>query len=117
MPFPKRRSKKRRLKRSTQGITESGAPAAQNHADANQELVEHRLQSLRASHQARCNLLKDQAERARNDRIHRMKQAELERAGYDYERRVAELQRATESADIHATQVVAGVLQIMPKRT
>lgn len=88
-----------------------------NHADANQKQVEHRLQSLRASHQARCNLLRDQAERAKNDRIHRMKQAELERAGYDYERRVAELQRATESADIHATQVVAGVLQIMPKRT
>ena len=79
--------------------------ARANHVAENRELVQHRLQSLNVSHQARCKLLKDQLERATDERIHRMKEAELARANYDYERRVAELESAAKRADIHAILV------------
>ena len=78
----------------------------------NRELVQHRLQSLNVSHQARCKLLEDQIGDATNERIHRMREAELARANYDYERRVAELERLEKSADIHATLIVEGMLRV-----
>ena len=86
--------------------------ARANHVAENRELVQHRLQSLKVSHQARCRLLEDQVQRATDDRIRRMKESELARAGYDCERRVAELEEAANSADIHATQVVFGMLTV-----
>ena len=86
--------------------------ARANHMAENRELVRHRLQSLSVSHRARCKLLEDQIERATNERIHRMREAELARAVYDYERRLEELEKAAEGADIHATVVVCGILRI-----
>ena len=86
--------------------------ARANYVTENRELVQHRLQSLSVSHQARCKLLEDQIERAADERIHRMKEAELARANYDYERRVAELESAAERADIHAKLVACGILHI-----
>ena len=83
-----------------------------NHMAKNRELVKHRLQSLNVSHGARCRQIEDQIERATDDRIRRMKEAELARAGHDYNRQVAELEKAAERADIHATQVVSGVLHV-----
>ena len=85
--------------------------ARANHMAENQELVQHRRQSLNTSHRARCKLLEDQIGNATNDKIRRMKEGELARANYDYERRVADLERLAESADIHATLVVAGMLR------
>ena len=41
-----------------------------------------------------------------------MKEGELARANYDYERRIEELQRLADSADIHATLVVEGVIEV-----
>ena len=86
--------------------------ARANHVAENRELVEHRLQSLNVSHQARRRQIEDQSERAIDDRIRRMKESELARAGHDYNRQVAELEKAAERADIHATQVVSGVLHV-----
>ena len=87
--------------------------ARANHVAENEELAQHRLQSLKVSHRARCNLVEDQINRATNDRIRRMKEAELARAGYDYARRVADLEKAAKKADIHATQVVSGLLCVL----
>ena len=86
--------------------------ARANHMAENRELVQHRRQSLSTSHRARCKLLEDQIGTATNDKIRRMKEGELARANYDYEHRVAELERLSESADIHATLVVQGTLKI-----
>ena len=86
--------------------------AQANHMAENRELVQHRRQSLSTSHGARCKLLEDQLGSATNDKIRRMKEGELARANYDYESRVAELERLSESADIHATLVVQGTLKI-----
>ena len=86
--------------------------ARANHMENNRELVQHRRQSLNTSHRARSKLLEDQIGSATNDKIRRMKEAELARANYDYEHRVAELERLSESADIHTTLVVQGSLKI-----
>ena len=91
--------------------------ARTDHMAENRELVQHRLQSLNVSHQARCRLLEDQIGRATNERIRRMKKAELERATYDYDKRVVELEKAADRADIHATQVVAGTIHIIQEES
>ena len=85
-----------------------------NHIVENRDLVRHREQSLTVSHQARCTLLEDQIESATNEKIRRMKEGELARANYDNERRIKELQRLADSADIHATLVAEGVLEVTP---
>jgi hypothetical protein len=83
-----------------------------DHIAHNRELVEHRIQSLNVSHQARCKLLEDRIVVATNDKIRLMKQSELARANFDYERRLGELRQAAETGDIHATPVVFGTLSI-----
>ena len=86
--------------------------ARANHMAENRELVQHRRQSLSTSHRARCKLLEDQIVTATNDKIRRMKHGELARANFDYENRIVELERLAESADIHATLVVEGMLRV-----
>ena len=86
--------------------------ARANHMAENRDLVQHREQSLTTSHMARRKLLEDQLDGATNEKIRRMKEGELARANRDYERRVEELQRMADSADIHATMVVEGVLEV-----
>ena len=86
--------------------------ARANHMAENRELVQHRRQSLSTSHRARCQLLEDQIGIAANDKIRRMKEGELARAKYDYEHRVADLDRLAERADIHAILVVEGMLRV-----
>jgi hypothetical protein len=86
--------------------------ARANHVGENHELVKHRQQSLSVSHQARRNLLEDQLRQATNQRITRMKESELGRAIHDYERRMRELEGASNSADIHANPLVVGVLTV-----
>tara|TARA_R110001583_G_scaffold195544_1_gene375845 strand:+ start:15438 stop:19037 length:3600 start_codon:yes stop_codon:yes gene_type:complete len=86
--------------------------ARASHVGENHELVKHRQQSLSVSHQARRNLLEEQLRQATNQRITRMKESELGRAIHDYERRMRELEDASNSADIHANPLVVGVLTV-----
>ena len=86
--------------------------ARANYMAENRDLVQHREQSLTVSHQARCKLLEDQIANATNEKIRRMKVGELVRANYDYDRRILELQRLADSADIHTTLVVEGVIRV-----
>jgi superfamily II DNA or RNA helicase len=86
--------------------------ARAEHLRDNETLTEHRLQSLNASHHARCQLLGDQLDQATDEKIRRMKQSELSRAEKDYERRRRELQQAARSADIHAEQFLIGTISI-----
>ena len=84
--------------------------AQANHIAQNQELAEHRVQSLTVSHRARVRTLEDQLSRATNEKIRVMKQSELSRANADYDRRVAELQEAGNTGDIRAAPVLFGTV-------
>ncbi len=83
-----------------------------NHVDENRLLVEHRVQSLTVSHRARCLTIEEQVARATNEKIRRMRESELARANADFDRKVAELQKAANAADIVATPVVFGSISI-----
>jgi SNF2 family DNA or RNA helicase len=82
------------------------------HVAENQQLVEHRIQSLTVSHRARCRAIEDQLARATNDKIRIMKEAELARAEVDFERRMEELKRAAATGDIRVSPVVFGILTV-----
>lgn len=83
-----------------------------NHLAENRQRVEHRVQSLKVSHRARCEAIGDHIKRAGNDRIALMKQSELARANADFNRRMADLQRQATSADIHASPLVFGEITV-----
>ncbi|MBB3205404.1 superfamily II DNA or RNA helicase [Rhodopirellula rubra] len=86
--------------------------ARAEHIARNLELVQHRIQSLLASGKARCQLLEDQINAATNDKITLMKQRELASAQRDGQRRLEDLKKSSETADIHAKPVVVGRLAI-----
>ncbi len=90
--------------------------AKANHIETNQQTVAHRRQSLHTSHQARLRVLKDQIQRAKNDKIKTMKQSQLTRAEADYQRRIAQLQNQAASGDIHTTPVLFGIIKIIPEK-
>ncbi|MDB4712358.1 helicase-related protein [Verrucomicrobiales bacterium] len=91
---------------------EKWSAAQANHVAANRELVEHRVQSLKISHQARQDAISDKIARAENDNIKRMRQGQLDRANLDFDRHMADLQRAAESSDIHASPILLGVIEV-----
>ena len=82
------------------------------HAEENRQLVGVRIQSLSASFKARKALLERQIVDATNDKIRLMKQAALERAQVDFDRRITTLSMAAESGDIRATPVVFGIIEV-----
>jgi SNF2 family DNA or RNA helicase len=88
------------------------AAAQATHVAENRQQVEHRIQSLRVSHRARCNAIDAQITRASNDKIRLMKQSELARAEADFSQHMEELQQAAGSGDIHASAILFGTITI-----
>lgn len=86
--------------------------ALANHKEANQQLVDSRLNSLKASTQARLRQVTDQLNTTTDEKIRTMKQAEYERIKADYSSRKKTLEAAKEAADIRAESVVFGVVEV-----
>ncbi|SCY34130.1 DEAD/DEAH box helicase [Microvirga guangxiensis] len=86
--------------------------AQANHMAQNRELADHRIQSLTASHRARCKAIEDQVMRATNDKIRLMKESELARANVDFNRRLEELGLAAASSDIRSAPIVFGTIAV-----
>ena len=84
--------------------------AQADHIAQNQELAEHRVQSLTVSHRARVRALKDQLSKATNEKIRIMKRSELNRANADFDRRVEELREFGSTGDIRAIPIIFGTL-------
>jgi SNF2 family DNA or RNA helicase len=87
--------------------------AQAKHIAQNQQLIQHRIQSLSVSHAARRKAIEDQVTRATNDKIRLMKESELNRAEADYQRRMTELQQAANSGDIRSTPVLFGTITVV----
>lgn len=83
-----------------------------DHVALNQQLAEHRVQSLTVSHRARMQTLEDQIARATNEKIRLMKQSEMSRANADFDRRLAELRQAGTTGDVRAAPVLFGTVQV-----
>ena len=82
------------------------------HQQQTRELVAYRKESLSTSHRARLALLQEQLAQASEEKLQRMRRSQIETAEADYERRVQELDRAMERADVLAEPVAYGVLTI-----
>ena len=83
-----------------------------NHKEANQQLVDYRLNSLGASTNARLRQVNDQLSKVTDEKIRIMKQAEHDRISADYHRRKEKLEMAKETADIRAEAVVFGMMVV-----
>lgn len=86
--------------------------ARNEHQNHNYQLAQYRKESLLTSHKARMNILAEQLNNASEDKISRMKQSEINRAEADFQRRMAEIQKAETQADISAQPVAFGVVII-----
>jgi len=71
-----------------------------------------RMASLSATHHARVELLSEQRVVALDDRIRRMKTAQIDSANSDFDRRYRELERASGEADIVADLAVIGIIYV-----
>lgn len=79
---------------------------------ANRELVEHRSQSLTASHRARRAVIEGQLGAVTDEKIRLMRESELARADADFSRRIEEMRCSVDAADILSTPVVFGTLDV-----
>jgi hypothetical protein len=86
--------------------------AQADHIALNQQLAEHRVQSLTVSHRARMQTLEDQIDKATNEKIRLMKQSEMLRANADFDRRLAELRQAGTTGDVRATPIMFGTVLV-----
>ncbi len=84
--------------------------ARKKHREQTYEIVDYRRESLIVSHRARISLLREQLENADNDKIKRMRQAQIDNAEADFARRTQELDIAIEKADIITEPVAYGIL-------
>lgn len=91
---------------------EKWTSARANHTADNRLQVEYRIQSLTASHRARCKVIEDHVARASNERIAVMKKAELSRANLDFSQRLEALGKESNGGDIHAAAVLFGTIAI-----
>ena len=86
--------------------------ARAKHRLRTRKLAQYRRESLTTSHRARIALLTDQLDQATDEKIRRLRQAQINAAEADYARRIQELDIAMERADITAQPVAYGSLQV-----
>jgi len=86
--------------------------ARERHQLRTQELVQYRRESLAISHRARLSLLEEQLNQAKDDKIRRMRQSQIDAAETDYARRIQVLDIAMERVEITAQPVGYGLIQI-----
>ncbi len=82
------------------------------HVSKTKEICSFRKQSLETSHQGRVSILSDQIVNATNQKIRRMREAQLNNTQAEYERKIIELRDAESYSDIYARPVVFGVLRV-----
>ena len=88
------------------------AEARHNHQRTTRELAQYRRESLITSHSARIALLNEQLEQATNEKIQKMRRSQIAAAENDYDRRIQELNKAIERAEITSEVVAYGVIKV-----
>ena len=76
------------------------------------EIVDYRRESLKTSHNARMALLKEQLVQATNEKIRKMRSAQIKNAESDYSRHIQDLDLALQRIDIIASPIAYGELYI-----
>ncbi len=86
--------------------------ALAEHKVRTKECCAFRGQSLRQSHMARVNVVREQLATSQNENIRRMKESQLKNIQVEFERKLSELSAAEQSADIHARSVLVGIVEV-----
>jgi len=86
--------------------------AQEAHKTYNVQLAQYRKESLQTSHQAQLSQLHTQLAQANEENIRRMRQAQIVNAEADFHRRMDELDRAAQRADISAQPVAFGIILV-----
>ena len=76
------------------------------------DLAKFKESSLNASHTGRISMLQDRLASSTEEKIRRMRRAEIDRAVREYNERLADLQRSSEQADITMERIMVGTIQI-----
>ena len=71
------------------------------------------LTSLAASYRANIRLIEDQLAKAKDDRIRRMRSAQLAAAHADYARRRSQLESIANQSDIESELLVTGIVEVL----
>lgn len=87
--------------------------AREKHRERIQAILEYRRENLSASHKKRITLLEKKIEDVPDPNIQRMRRQEIDNANADYNRRIQELEKGTEKADITAELVAYGILDVL----
>jgi len=82
-----------------------------SHDKKTKEICAYRRESLKTSHRGRVSIISDQIGNATNDKIHKMKQAQLNNTQAEFNRKMKELEKAESVSDIYARPVVFGVVK------
>ena len=82
------------------------------HVSYNSELVSFRRQSLTTSHTARMANLRGQLQNVTDDKIRLMRKSQCESAEADFNRRMAELDKAEQQVDLASRPVAFGVMVV-----
>jgi superfamily II DNA or RNA helicase len=82
------------------------------HKTYNAQLAQYRKESLQTSHQAHISQLRTQLMQTTEENIRRMRIAQISNVEADFNRRMNELDRATQRADISAQPVAFGVIVV-----
>ncbi|MEW4453060.1 helicase-related protein [Bremerella sp. JC817] len=77
------------------------------------DLARFKEESLNASHKGRIAMLEDRLASSTEEKIRRMRQAEIDRAVREYNERLAELRRSSEQADITTERIMVGTIEIV----
>ena len=86
--------------------------ARAEHQSGIEKMVGYKRESLLTSHKARMGLLNEQLDRAEDEKIKRMRLAQITNAKADYDRRVQELDTAIKRADVETQVVAYGMLEV-----
>lgn len=86
--------------------------ACSEHQERTHAWVAYRRESLSSSHRARLAQLEEQLARTSDEKLQRMRRSQIDRANADFDRRMSDLDTASDRADIVAEPVAYGVLKL-----
>jgi len=83
-----------------------------SHDKKTKGICAYRRESLETSHRGRVSVISAQIGNATNDKIRKMKQAQLNNTQAEFDRKIGELEKAESVSDIYARPVVFGVIKV-----
>jgi len=83
------------------------------HRENTTRLVECRRESLKTSHKARMTILAEQLGQTNNEKIQKMRKAQIDNANAEYARKMQELEDSLQKADVLAQPIAYGVLEVL----